>query len=238
MSLAGLKKTLILVLGLCLVGAVAGCSLPVLSQRPVTVGSREVTSQTDALVVDMKIPVVSGIEDEELQARINAELENAALREREEIARLAQVGEKLPGTTFELYWDYRVTFNKNGILSLVTTSYQYTGGAHGLTVQESYTYDLKKGKKLSLADIFLPGVDYKKVINEEVKKQMASDPDKFPDGVAAFTGIADNQPYYLEEGSLVVYFGLYEIAPYVSGIPEFAIPFSRFDGGVKAELLE
>jgi len=237
-SLAGLKKTLILVLGLCLVGAVAGCSLPVLSQRPVTVGFQEVTSQTDALVVDMKIPVVSGIEDEELQARINSELGNAAMKEREEITHLARVAEKLPGTTFELYRDYRVTFNKNGILSLVTTSYQYTGGAHGLTVQESYNYDLKKREKIRLADVFQPGVDYEKVINEEIKKQIASDPDKFPDGGAAFTGIADDQPYYLKEGNLVVYFGLYEIAPYVSGIPEFDIPFTSFNGGVRAELLE
>lgn len=236
--MSGLKRILMAVLGLCLVCAAAGCTLPVLSQRPVTVESREVVSQTDALVVNMKIPVVGGIEDEALQARINAELENAARKEREEITRLARVGEKLPGTTYELHWDYRATFNKNGILSLVTTSYQYTGGAHGMTVQESYTYDLIKGEKMSLAAIFQPGVDYQKVINEEVEKQMVSDPDKFPAGVTDFQGIAENQPYYLEEGSLVVYFGLYEIAPYVSGIPEFTIPFTRFDGGVRAELLE
>ncbi len=238
MSLATLKKTLITLLGLCLAGAAAGCSLPVLSPPPVTIESREVTSQTDALVVNMKIPVVSGIEDEELQARINAELNNAAMKDKEEITRLARVAEKLPGTTYELHWDYRVTFNKNGFLSLVTTSYQFTGGAHGLTVQESYNYDLKKGEKMSLADVFQPGVDYEKVINEEIKKQMASQPDRFPEDWGGFQGIAENQPYYLKEGSLVVYFGLYEIAPYASGIPEFDIPFTRFDGGVRAELLK
>ncbi len=51
-----------------------------------------------------------------------------------------------------------------------------------------------------------------------------------------FKTISDNQAFYIvdAEGSvssvdyqdLVVYFGLYEIAPYASGIPEFKIPFT------------
>ena len=64
-----------------------------------------------------------------------------------------------------------------------------------------------------------------------------SDPDKFPAGVTDFQGIAENQTYYLEEGAWWCTLG-FTIAPYVSGIPEFTIPFTRFDGGVRAELLE
>lgn len=234
------KRLLIAGLVLCLAMAAAGCSKPlaVFSQGPVTVEPREVTSQTDALVVNMKIPVVDGVKDEELQARINAELENAALKDREEITRLSQVAEKLAGNPYELQWHYTVTFNKNGILSLVTTAYQYTGGAHGMTTQESYNYDLNKGEKMSLASLFEPGVDYQTIIDREIIKQIASRPENFFEGESGFQSIADNQDYYLKDGHLVIYFGLYEIAPYVSGIPEFIIPFTVFNKGVRTELVK
>ena len=39
----------------------------------------------------------------------------------------------------------------------------------------------------------------------------------------AFDKINDTQKFYLQDDSLVIYFDLYEIAPYVAGIPEFAI---------------
>jgi hypothetical protein len=234
------RRLLIAGLVVFLAMAAAGCSkpLPVISQGPVTVESREVSSQTDALVVNMKIPVVDGVKDEEIQARINAELENAALKDKEEITRLSQVAEKLAGNPYELQWHYTVTYNKNGILSLVTTAYQYTGGAHGMTVQKSYNYDLNAREKMNLAGLFQPGVDYKNIINKEIEKQIASHPENYFEGESGFQSIADNQEYYLKDGNLVIYFGLYEIAPYVSGIPEFTIPFARFDGGVRAELLK
>lgn len=232
------KRLLIASMTVCLGLALVGCSQTVFSQGPVTVECREIVSQTDALAINMKIPVVSGIKDEELQARINAELENVALKDKEEITRLSQVAEKLAAAPYEIDWSYCVTYNKNGILSLVVSNYQYTGGAHGMTLQESYNYDLNEGKKLSLASLFEPGVEYKKVINNEIKKQIASRPENFFEGESGFQSIADDQDYYLKDGHLVIYFGLYEIAPYVSGLPEFAIPFTSFDGGIRAELFE
>lgn len=232
------KRLLFASLAACLVLTVAGCSQLVFSQGPVSVKPQEVISETDTLVINMKIPVISGIKDEELQRRINAELENAALRDREEITQLSRVAEKLADTTYELNWDYYVSYNKNGILSLTTTNCQYTGGAHGMTVQQSYNYDLNKGQKMSLASVFEPGADYQKVINNEIKKQMTAHPENYFTGDTGFQTIADNQDYYLQDKNLVVFFGLYEIAPYSSGIPEFSIPFARFAGGVRAEILE
>ena len=230
------KRLIIAGLAVFLGMVAAGCSVPVFSQGPVTVESREIKSQTDALNLSIKIPVIDGVKDEQLQRRINAELENDALKNKEEITRMSRVAEKLAGIPYELYWDYVVTYNKDGFLSLTTTAYQFTGGAHGMTVQESYNYDLNAGTKMKLASLFQPGVDYKKIINKEIEKQIASRSENFFSEEMGFQTIEDNQDYYLKEGNLVIYFGLYEIAPYVTGIPEFTIPFTRFDGGVRAEL--
>ncbi|MFA7078597.1 MAG: RsiV family protein [Syntrophomonas sp.] len=50
--------------------------------------------------------------------------------------------------------------------------------------------------------------------------------------------MAENQSYYIQNGVLVVYFSQYEIAPYAAGIPEFKIPLSNFQDGIRADLLQ
>jgi inhibitor of cysteine peptidase len=50
-------------------------------------------------------------------------------------------------------FDYIVTYNQNGLLSFVLSDYQYSGGAHGSTVQTACTFDLATGRTLKLSDI-------------------------------------------------------------------------------------
>ena len=45
-------------------------------------------------------------------------------------------------------------YNKNNILSIPLTMYEFTGGAHGLTNIKSFNYDLATGKELKLEDLF------------------------------------------------------------------------------------
>ena len=46
--------------------------------------------------------------------------------------------------------------------------------------------------------------------------------------IDVFKGIGDNVQYYLTKDDIVIFFQLYEIAPYSAGIPEFKIPYSVF----------
>ena len=50
------------------------------------------------------------------------------------------------------------------------------------------------------------------------------DPDRYFTGKDGFNGINENQSFYIKNKKLIIYFGLYEIAPYASGISEFVIP--------------
>ncbi|NLJ79871.1 MAG: DUF3298 and DUF4163 domain-containing protein [Firmicutes bacterium] len=119
--------------------------------------------------------------------------------------------------------DYEVRLNKGGLLSLTLTFYQYTGGAHGMTYLEAINLDLTTGQVLEFEDV-LPEPAQRarlaEIINGEVKK----DPARFL--IPEFTADMFQEPqgFYLQEKSIVVYFGLYEIAPYVSGIQKFTFP--------------
>jgi hypothetical protein len=44
--------------------------------------------------------------------------------------------------------------------------------------------------------------------------------------------ITDEQPFYIGDGQIVVYFAQYEIAPYAAGMSEFAIPVSVMPGTI------
>ena len=132
-----------------------------------------------------------------------------------------------------------MAYNQDGLLSITVDYYQFDGGAHGGTDRRPYNYDLTTGQELALQDLFKQGVKYMEIINREIRKQIAANPEGgyFTQPDMEFKTIADNQPFYLTDGGLVVYFGQYEIAPYAAGIPEFRLPFSLFKGTVQPRLL-
>ncbi|MCK4260687.1 MAG: DUF3298 domain-containing protein [Halanaerobiales bacterium] len=123
-----------------------------------------------------------------------------------------------------LWANHQVTLLNNDLLSLGITYYEYTGGAHGMYYLESYNIDLKTGNQLSLKE-FADREDYKEIINEEIKKQIEEEKELYFEG--DFISISDDPPFYIEDDNIVIYFSLYEIAPYSSGMPTFEIPISR-----------
>jgi hypothetical protein len=97
-----------------------------------------------------------------------------------------------------------------------------------MSTRWALTIDLETGRELKLQDFFSQSEDYKKVIVAEIKRQVETEPDLFfPDAVDTAREILEQGEarFYLEYGNLVVYFGEYDIAPYVAGIIEFRIPF-------------
>jgi inhibitor of cysteine peptidase len=125
----------------------------------------------------------------------------------------------------ETYFDYRIKYNLNGLLSIVFYDYQYAGGAHGNTLQSSYTFDLSNGTILNLSDLmndtsYLPNID--KFIRTEIDKKVASG-DLIEFEESRFVTIGDHPGWYLSNGSVVIYFQQYEYFPYVAGIQEFKL---------------
>ena len=129
---------------------------------------------------------------------------------------------------YELYIDYKLTYNKNNIISIPMNIYEFTGGAHGMTYLNSYNYNLINGKKLKLSDIFKENIDYKKIIDNYIKYVIKKNPDIYFQGNDGFKGIKEEQSFYIEDDGIVIYFDLYEIAPYYVGIPKFKIKYDEF----------
>ena len=53
-----------------------------------------------------------------------------------------------------------------------------------------------------------------------------------------FKSIEDKQKFYIQDDNIVVYFDLYDIAPYAAGIPEFIINVNKINHILKPEYKE
>ena len=95
-------------------------------------------------------------------------------------------------------------------------------------MQRAYNFNLLNGEEILLSDILKEKKDYVDIINQETKRQIELNPQKYFSDWSVFQSISEEQPFYLIEDGIVDYFGLYEIAPYASGIRYFKIPYSLF----------
>lgn len=136
--------------------------------------------------------------------------------------------------------DFEVKKNSDDILSINVIYYKYSGGAHGYYETVSYNIDMKDGKLLTLSDLFKPDIDYKKVIDNEIRNKIENivKNDKEYEGVYQFNGIKLNNKFYIQDDNLVIYFDLYEIAPYAAGEPEFSINKSVINHMLKDKYVE
>jgi len=93
-----------------------------------------------------------------------------------------------------------------------------------LTLQQSLTFDIKTGRSYTLSDLFKPGSSYIKRLSDLIKAQIA---ERQIDTIEPFESIRPDQPFYIADRALVIYFSLFELAPYAFGFPYF--PISVFD---------
>ena len=202
--------------------------------QEITISDIVIKEDYEALEVDLTIPVIQGLEDKQIEEEINQNIQEDILNFRYRIQTESEEylqEAKKEGGEIRKYMAiayYIVHYQTNDLLSLSVFYYCYTGGAHGCTIQEAYNLNLVNGEEISLQEILKEKKDYVKIINQEIKRQIKLNPEVYFDD-AVFHSISQEQPFYLIEDGIVIYFGLYEIAPYSSGIRYFKIPFSLFE---------
>ncbi|MBT2758174.1 DUF3298 domain-containing protein [Mesobacillus foraminis] len=179
---------------------------------PVPIRTLKVTSGPKKTV---HYPQVFGMQNHNLERRINA----AAVRQTQQLID-QQVG-NMPSTVEEMIGYYEIKNNQRQVLSLSFSNYTYHyRAAHGMTYIKSLTFDLEKGRLFELKDLFKPGSDYVQRLSAIIQAQIRQRDIQL---ISDFTAIQPNQDFYIADKSLVVYFQLYDITPYVFGFPMFPI---------------
>lgn len=190
----------------------------------------------------INIPIII-TDNKEISKNINDEITNNIMKFFNESQKQAkEYYEGLPEAEnkFVANVDFDIKKNSDNILSILVSYYKYAGGAHGEYENIAYNIDMRNGKFISLKTLFKEDVDYKNVINDEIRRQIEEliKSDEQNKGVYEFKSINDNQKFYIQDDNLVIYFDLYEIAPYAAGIPEFVINIDKIDHILKPEYRE
>ncbi|MGL4873406.1 MAG: DUF3298 domain-containing protein [Clostridium sp.] len=189
-------------------------------------------SKNKCIIIDISIPYITthyGI----LSNEIIGERTNGYVLDITKGADEYQKSGMICNTPYEVMSTYKVTRDDKALASLYIDYYQFAGGAHGMSYKDAYNIDKKTGNLLNLSDLFKENYNYKEKIDTLIRDDINKDKEKYFNEGADFKGVDNKTRFYLKENNLIIYYGLYEIAPYASGIIEFNLSLDNFKDGLK-----
>lgn len=209
--------------------------VPVLSHLVKLVTVREYIIKKDGYDARIKVPEIQGLDDKNLEKRINENFNNEGRKLYEELNKevnLNKVNNKYVST------DYVVKSETDNRLSIEMEKLEIE--ASGYTTKKHFNIDKNKKIILTLPMLF-KDEKYIDVISQNIKvqmrEQMKKDSNKvyFIDqdegGLENFSKIDKNQDFYInDKNQLVISFDEYEVAPGYMGAIEFVIPDDVLNG--------
>ncbi len=229
-----LSATMLMLIGTALL---LGCSdnLPQSGRDDFSVESAYIQESGEHLTIDAEYPILKGFpKAEEVNMSIKETVEAAAT----DVRNAASSLENREGFSASLNSSYQY-FHNNNIVSLWISWDNYTGGAHGLYWMDSYTFNTGTGEIYTFPELFNDasgGVEY---VTDKILKQVVVPEEGFFEGaadtVAAYEG---NYSFLINGNELVLYFGLYDITPYVAGMQSFSFSADELRSFLKPEIFD
>lgn len=192
--------------------------------------------------INIDYPQISGFENPAIEKMVNdylkKEFEQSILWYNELISDTLNY-EREPGSdSYSFETGFEVMFNSKKFLSIKLDHFQYTGGAHGNYYSTGYNISMLTGKSLKLSDIInsdsfnMLSYECEQAILDTFQVSSLAEAGMFEDEIV----ILPDQDFYIIPGALVLQFDPYEIAPYVFGEINVAIPFDRIKDILKTNL--
>ncbi|MBM7614475.1 DUF3298 and DUF4163 domain-containing protein [Alkaliphilus hydrothermalis] len=204
--------------------------IPVVGELVKVLTFREFTFNEDTFNANIKVPVIDGLENIDLQNTINQKYyeENKALYEEfmKDIEKLKEAG----GGHLGVDSGYIIKTDNDQILSIGRYVVNTVGSSS--TTMQYDTIDKKNEILVTLPSLFI-NESYQERISENIKeqmlKEMSNDSDKVywvkEGDIEPFVSIKLNQDFYINDiGQLVISFDKYVVAPGYMGVVEFVIP--------------
>jgi len=183
---------------------------------PLCIQTNIVTNGPEKIVY---YPEVVGVANKEWQQEVN----NRLAEQTQQLIHML-IGDD-PGTLSIMMGSYEVKNNQRNILSITQSNSAYHAhAAHGMRYLKSMTFDMGNERQYLLSELFIPGSDYvsrlSKLVAEQIKQRGI-------ETFEPFTTIDPEQSFYIADKTLVLYYQLYDITPYVFGFP--ILPISVYD---------
>lgn len=137
---------------------------------------------------------------------------------------------------WELLRMMHVVFNEHRLFSGYILSYAYTGGAHGLEMQEYIVADLRTGKRITLGDLFAdesrPALT--RMLTARLRQSAGLSVDqKLTENGFFVDEISPTANFYVTGEGVGFYFNHYDIAPYSNGATDIFLTFEELQPVLK-----
>ncbi len=115
------------------------------------------------------------------------------------------------------------------ILSYRTSKYVFAGGAHGMTSETAFNFDMKTGEPVIETDFFKEGYAGKltELLSAHLPEALESPADT---SMMFIREIEPNGNFSVSEKGVTYIYNQYEIAPYAMGIIRITIPWEELEG--------
>ncbi len=136
------------------------------------------------------------------------------------LSQVRQLG--VPSEQYESKIESEITYHApKRLISVTCDTYEYLGGAHGISAYRVFNFgDVRgKAKQLTLADLFKKGSDYKKQVSKLVLAKLKEDEEATlvqSGNVKTLTDAQLNR-FQVHSDGLTFLFDHYEVAPYSNG---------------------
>lgn len=205
-------------------------------ENNIKITTEKLASSKAHLKATIQYPQISGLPDAGVQNDINTILKKSAQnalnegqKNADDMAQAIKDGYTGAVGMCETNFDYMTAYNQNGLFSVVLMDYQYTGGAHGGTVQSSFTFDLATGIALKLSDLMDSATDFTGFINTAIRNEInrwVAEGGISEFEFSKFKDIGVDPAFYLTNDAVVFYFQEYSYFPYAAGIQEFTVTYT------------
>ncbi|WWR17169.1 DUF3298 and DUF4163 domain-containing protein [Lachnospiraceae bacterium JLR.KK008] len=133
---------------------------------------------------------------------------------------------------YEIGRYYEVKRVDEQMISIVETSYEYTGGAHPNSVKVAYNFDTQTGQRMTLEDVAsdLDEIRTKSVeyLGQMLPQSQYAD-ELFEDYAGHLEDILTDSTWYTDELGFHIICNEYIITPHSSGILDFVLPYDEVD---------
>jgi len=175
--------------------------------------------------MDVSYPEVKGLEDRQLQSRINKMLYEKAFEHSPDNKRIDE--NKVDKEEWNFESKYQVTYNQDGLISIrYDTTFYVIGTVHPTSGINSITFSIEDGTICQLPYLFKKTPSYRGKIDDYIIRYLSEREEEIP-LCSPFTGIDEGQGFYLTEKGTAIYFQEYEYTPYAYGSLVIVIPYSQ-----------
>jgi len=186
--------------------------------------------------IESMYPYVGAVENGQVNIEISNFVENIISSFKEKVSSTdAWNGENSLKIFYEPY-----EINKD-FISIRFEISEYTGGAHPNTSSQSFNYDLKEGKVISLSDILDSSKDYLNVISAKtiqyLLKVNSDNGLTDEESVRAGAGpkVENFKTFTFNKDTIVFYFDANQVAVYIAGRQDVIFPFSSLKSILRAD---